>query len=447
MIVLKTGSFLRFVDHISILSLLIILSGCSLIKVSDIPQHHDELLVYDKIIKDIRIQGIKHTNKEIIYRAMISKVGDVYREENTRLDRRWLKQLGIFTYLLFETVEDDDEIILIVSVEEVNPYIPSPSFNITDENGLEIGASLSSPNLFGIASYLSAYFRVGGATNIGLRYRNPELPEANWWNGYTLNYFRMARQNELYDFYENSDDLFFQYLGYVTNNFSLGPRFTFLAVKSDKPDITLDEDNLDNMPGFGFAFQLNTLNISSYPTDGWWSEIAVMKYGGDANYWQGNIDFRRYWELGSPKNSIAFYSLTTLSTGEVDEDIPMYLQFNIGGTNSVRGWDLGSREGKNQFLNTIEYWHMLLEMKRYKFWFLQQALGIQLALFADAGTAWTAKDEFNQNWICGAGVGVRLITSAELSFRVDFAIGQKGFGVSLAIGSRDKAVAQRDRVR
>ena len=129
------------------------------------------------------------------------------------------------------------------------------------------------------------------------------------------------------------------------------------------------------------------------------------------------------------------------------EDIPIYMQFNIGGTNSVRGWELGSREGKNQFINTLEYWHILLDMKRYKFWFLQEALALQLAFFTDAGTAWSTENEFHQNWILGGGVGLRLLTSSEVSFRVDFAVGQKGLGVSLSIGSSEKAVAQRDRVR
>ena len=447
MIIIKTESWLKFLRLYLLLCIGIFISGCSLIKVTEIPKPNDELLVYNKVIKDIQVRGNIHTNEDVFYHAMVSKVGDIYKKDNTRLDRRWLKQLGIFTSLLFETVEKEDGIILVVSVKEVNPYIPAPSINITDENGLELGVSLSSPNLFGIASYLSASVRGGGATNISFRFRNPEIPEANWWNGYTLEYFHMSRQNELFNFYEKSDDFMFQYLRYVTDNFSLGPKFTFLSVKSDKQDITLDEDNLDNMPALGFLVQLNTINRPHYPTDGWWSEIALMRYIGDANYWQGTIDFRRYLELGSRTNSIACYSLATVSSGTVGENIPVYMQFNIGGTNSIRGWNLGSREGKNQFLNTIEYWHILLDMKRYKFWFLQQSLGLQLALFTDAGTAWNDESEFKQNWLLGGGVGIRLIMASGVEFRVDFAFGQKDLGVSLSIGSGEKAVAQRDRVR
>jgi outer membrane protein assembly factor BamA len=35
-----------------------------------------------KIIKDIRITGIRHTQEYIIKRELISKVGQVYKEEN-----------------------------------------------------------------------------------------------------------------------------------------------------------------------------------------------------------------------------------------------------------------------------------------------------------------------------------------------------------------------------
>ena len=37
------------------------------------------------------------------------------------------------------------------------------------------------------------------------------------------------------------------------------------------------------------------------------------------------------------------------------KDITAKQDFSLGGTNSVRGWDLDSRRGKNQFINTAEY--------------------------------------------------------------------------------------------
>jgi outer membrane protein assembly factor BamA len=106
----------------------------------------------------------------------------------------------------------------------------------------------------------------------------------------------------------------------------------------------------------GVFFQFDGRNMPIYPTQGWWTGLNVKKYGlggVDTDYWQVNFDVRRYFELGSVYNSLAFYSLTTPTSGDVGVDIPVYMQFNLGGANSVRGWDLGSREGKNQFINTL----------------------------------------------------------------------------------------------
>jgi len=131
----------------------------------------------------------------------------------------------------------------------------------------------------------------------------------------------------------------------------------------------------------------------------------------------------------------------------VGVDYPIYMQFNLGGANSVRGWSLGSRDGKNQFVNTAEYWHLLVDYQKWKIWFLKFALGLQLGVFGDVGTAWTTSEEFSQSWIGGGGLGLRFLMPAILMFRADVATGEEGYVVRFFLGTKEKAVAQRDRVR
>ena len=163
---------------------LMILTGCSLIKVSKIPDPFSGDIVFGKVIREIKLEGLKYTEEYVVRRSMASKVGQVYTRETAALDLKRLSQLGIFTSIQFSVIETDDEIILVVNLTEVSPYIPAPSFKITDENGLEIGVSLSSPNLFGSASNLSAWIRGGGATNMGARFKYPWYPGAGWWSGH-----------------------------------------------------------------------------------------------------------------------------------------------------------------------------------------------------------------------------------------------------------------------
>jgi outer membrane translocation and assembly module TamA len=74
-------------------------------------------------------------------------------------------------------------------------------------------------------------------------------------------------------------------------------------------------------------------------------------------------------------------------------------------------------------------------------------MGLQLAAFGDAGTAWSNSEEFGQNWIAGGGLGLRLLMPAILMIRADVAYGEEGAGVRFMVGTREKAVAQRQRVR
>jgi len=426
----------------------LLVSGCSSIKIGEIPSPYEEDIVLGKVIKEIRLEGNETTDDVIILKSLESRVGEVYTEENAIVDGRRLYGLGIFTAVHFSTIEEPDGVVLVVNVLEVNPYLPAPSIKITEENGVEIGAAISSTNLFGRATRLSAFARGGGATNLGVKLKEPWLPGDPWYIGSgNLEYSHMERYNPVWDFDEKSDDAFLTITRNINNSVRWGPKLMFLSVASRLPGTTLDSDNRDNLPGAGLFVQRDARNLSIYPTDGSWAELLVTYTGGSGNYWQGTFDFRRYFEFGSNRHSLAMYTLATLTSGEVGVDVPIYQQFALGGANTIRGWGLGERTGKNQFLYTAEYWFLWSEPKTYEVWFLKQALGLQLALLADVGTAWNTTDRFHQNWILGGGAGLRVTIPAQVMFRFDFAYGQEGGSVGVFIGSGEKAEAQRARVR
>jgi len=422
--------------------------GC--LSIRDIPSSHPENLPYGDVVREIRVEGNKSTRAWFVEEALASKVGQPYTEKSARDDYRWLSQLGIFTSIEFRTEDMGDGIALIVSVDEVTPYMPSLSVGFTEENGFEIGPAFSSPNFLGFAGRVSAYARFGGATNFGIRYWDPWVPGGSWLFGYGAKYAHIERRNVLDDFQETTDDVNFQVRRNLSNILRYGLRFNYLSVKSDTPGKTLSPDNHDNIPGLGFFFQVDTRN-GAYPTGGWFVDVEAGKQGilgGDSDYWRYAGDVRRYFPLPfGRRHSVALYSLLTLTTGEVGTDIPIYMDFHIGGTNSVRGWPLGSRVGKNQWLNTAEYWYRLLDDKAFKFWFIRWRMGLQLGAFGDVGTAWNHGPEFNENIIAGFGGGIRLTIPVIVMIRIDAAYARSQFGIRLAFGGAEKAMAQRQRVR
>jgi outer membrane protein assembly factor BamA len=241
-------------------------SGCSLFSIESIPGAFPESLPDGEMVREIRLEGNRYTRDWVVEMAMASKVGEPYTEQTARLDYLWLSQLGAFQSISFRTEPADDGIVLVVVFKEVSPYIPGVSFKLTQENGIEVGPSISSPNFLGWAGRASAYARFGGATNFGVRYVDPWVPGKSWIAGYQLMYAHLDRRNELDNFNETTDDLFIQVRRNLTNKSRFGPRFRFLSVKSDTAGITLDSDNRDNIPGVGLFLQHDSRN-AAYPSN------------------------------------------------------------------------------------------------------------------------------------------------------------------------------------
>ena len=85
--------------------------------------------------------------------------------------------------------------------------------------------------------------------------------------------------------------------------------------------------------------------------------------------------------------------LLTLQSGTPGEDVPGYMNYFMGGANTIRGYgvtDLGEElSGKNQLLGTAEYSLTLIPLRRWDLWKISLRMGAELAVFADAGIAWT----------------------------------------------------------
>ena len=154
---------------------------------------------------------------------------------------------------------------------------------------------------------------------------------------------------------------------------------------------------------------------------GWWNSTDVLWRMGTGGYATVDFDIRRYQELSSRHNLVAT-SLVTLQSGGTDV-VPTYLDFSLGGSNSVRGWDFNSRRGKNQFINSLEYRYTALETRPFRVLGISLYAGLALAVFGDAGTAWTESDGFSDGFIAGGGVGLRLFIPFVSMIRLDFAMG------------------------
>ena len=264
---------------------------------------------------------------------------------------------------------------------------------------------------------------------------------------YDIHFFQRDRKNELDDFNELSSEITGKIGAYLGEHGRVGGRIGFLSLGSDTDGTTLSDDNRDNIPSLGAYLGYDDRDLVTNPHRGWWSEVDVSKSAGDADFWTFIVDVRRYQPIVK-RHTLALFSLLTLQTGDVGTDIPVYLDFHIGGTNTIRGWDLDGRFGKNQFINTVGYRYNLVEPRPFEVFGTQLHLGLQLSAFGDFGHAWDESNEFKlENFIEGYGFGVRLLVPFVEMIRMDFGWGEPGGGMRFHFGLFEKPVMQRFRVR
>lgn len=440
--------------------LLLSLSGCGPLHRQPVTGPFPVGAPYGEIVREIRVVGNKTTDEDVIRESLVTKVGKPYARDDATRDHDRLYQLGVFTSISFDTQPVDGGIALAVRVAEVSTYLPTVSFALTQENGMEVGPGFTSPNLLGRAARASAYARFGGARNAGLSFQDTWHPTGTWHRCcFELELYHRERHNALDNFQEVSNEGVLQYLYNLTTGIHVGARVSYLSISARKdstgiaPAVTLSPTGRDDIPGLGLVAEYDSRNLISYPTKGFFVALSAMQYGGAlggySDYPRVELDVRRYLQLAGPRHSLAAYSLLTLTGGQMEKDIPIHQDFHLGGTNSVRGWPLGSRSGKDQWINTVEYWWTLVPESAYRLYFLKWSMGLQLAAFADVATAWDNPKEFNANWIGGGGIGARLTMSQMGFIRFDVAVGKihPDLGISFHVGGSERAVAQKRRVR
>jgi outer membrane protein insertion porin family len=404
--------------------------------------------LYGRVIREIQIIGLRQTKEQIIRDQLASQPGSRYTEETAIDDRRWLDRLGVFSSIKITASPVEEQVALTIEVQELMRILPYPSINVTGENGVSAGFGAKVPSLLHRGIAFSSSARFGPLTEAEVVLQSPWRRRQKEW--FDIRYTYRDRPNELDHFDEHAHEFEFRAGVRLKQNWRVGGRFAEIALKSDQPDITLSPDKVDHIPTLGGLLEYDGRDLRSNPHRGWKMSFDIVQnggwVGGPADYVTAEFDIRRYQPLAR-RHVLAFFSFATLQSGVVGQDVPVYENFHIGGTNSLRGWKPDARQGNNQFLNTVEYRYEALSPRSFRIRGFGFYIGVQLAAFADLSTAWDRGSDFTRNMLGGAGFGIRLIIPILDMIRIDFAFGQSGQGILSHFGLREKADYERLRVR
>jgi outer membrane protein assembly factor BamA len=398
-----------------------------------------------RVVREIRVTGLRRLSPDVVERQLATRVGEPFRRETIRLDQRRLDELRLFSAVQIEPRLEGDAVVLDLAVKETAPLLPVVVIRVTDENGVSAGPGLRTINLLGHGTQMGVAGRFGGETGVSATVDTTTITPGDWYRHFGFSYSK--RRNTLYDFDERATSADMRIAHNWSHGLRAGALADVLSIDTGTSGLSLSADGTDVIPTLGLFFTIDTLDSSTNPRAGTWAEVEVDRLFGDAQSWTFILDGRRFQRL-APRHGLALFSLATFQTGEVGVGLPDYLQFDLGGGNTVRGWGLGSRRGRNQFIGTLEYSFVAQPVRSFTVKGFNFYVGLQIAAFADLGFASDGDgDQTGNSAIDGYGVGLRVLVPFIDLIRIDVAWGEPGQGATAYFGVSLKAARQRQRVR
>lgn len=406
-----------------------------------------------RIVLDISVAGNSVTKDFVLLREIRTEVGQPLVLRTLERDIIRLENVGIFSSINVDVLEDSAGIALVYRVKEMPWILPYLKFSFTEQNGWSVGPAVTSLNLGGRAIYLSGYWIFGGVNAYSVKLSYPWI--ADNYTSLDLIMADLSRDDTLNEFEEESFELTPWVRTHVGESGRLGATAGVFEMQADRDSITLANDRRDVFFKVGASIGLDTRDSWRNPRHGWNNELLVEwasgnMFGRPGDWLLTEFDIRRYQPL-SAKHGLIAGALLSIRSGQVDTDVPGYLQYRMGGANSIRGYDIDllGKElfGKNQFIVTTEYQYEVLPLSElgWKRWAV--SVGLELAAFVDYGSAWSDTGAFEAaNNRFGFGVGLRWLVPGVNVIRTDLGVSENGDFV-VHLGILEKFAAQRVRLR
>jgi outer membrane protein insertion porin family len=406
------------------------------------------------LVTAVEITGQDITKEYVIRREIRIEPGDLFRVADARADLIRLENLGIFSSQRITAVAADSTVALWYVVREIPWIVPYPIVDYTEQNGWSFGLGVASVNLLGRGMILAGSGSVGGLDAFSAYYGFP------WITGNHISAEAFLsddrRDDTLNGFQEHSRE-FSPGLGrWIGDSGRVAGTVSWFQMNADRDSITISPDRRDDYLRVGVRVGFDNRDTWRNPRRGWNNEVLLLwnsasAFGGPGDWPLIELDVRRYQPVAGWKNTLVIGGLFSYQDGQADSEVPRYLQYRMGGANSIRGYNIEvlGRElvGKNQMIVTLEYQREAIPLRELRIFKWSVSAGLDFAAFFDAGNAWNDPREFNTDRIrSGFGAGLRILVPGVYEIRTDVAVGEDG-GVHFHLGVGDKLTAQRSRLR
>lgn len=409
--------------------------------------------ISEGIVEDIVIVGNEKTKNYVITRELKLKKGKPFNKFLASRSMERLYNLGYFEDVnmkLLPGKTNEHDVIIEIDVIEQKTGIVTVGAGYSDADGTVGIIELGDTNFRGTGDKVNLHWEFGGAgdgKNYTLSYTRPWIND----NGDSLGASIFNRIYE-YDDYDANGDKVAEYdkrrkgwnltWGHVSDEY----RTNYFNFESSKESYD-DHDGFET--GEVMDKYLAKNNITDYHDSDWYKAIMdnfgttnsftfTHVFDNRDNYFNASkgrrISFAAQWGGHGLGGDYDFYKFTAegrfykalgnghilalrLMGGYIDGDVSYGTLFDLGGSDTLRGYEDDQFKGKKMYAATLEY--------RFPI-----AKKVQGVLFTDAGSTWGIDegkipwytDDDSLNW--SVGVGIRLQTPIG-PIRLDYGHGDR----------------------
>jgi len=400
-----------------------------------------------KIITSVTWEGLQYTHPEVLLRELQNSVGKPYDSATAIFEMERLSGLDIFSNVELESTPMDSTTSLHWKFHEMPPFLPVPDAGSESGGGIALGIALVGTNITGRNIKLTSEFLWGKTKNYTLELEDPWIGVNHYTLKITSDYYEQKNEGE--NFFEKSSDGSVWVGRWYDRNIQVETGAGLLFLRADDVTKTLSGSGYDRNGWAGVRGTYENRNDKVHPTYGIWAQIEYKNEFVQSNYSEYTFDFRG-WLPMSETLYWAHNTLLQFRSGEIGQQIPVYETYRLGGSQTIRGYDLKqlgqTQFGKNEGISTTELrWRFLPRVVVHEYG-LSYPFGMEVATFIDLGEAWNGDISSLTKPAVGGGAGFRLLVPAVKEVRIDYAIGEGGVkSFMLTLGKKENW--QRERIR
>ncbi|HYH71096.1 MAG TPA: outer membrane protein assembly factor BamA [Methyloceanibacter sp.] len=366
-------------------------------------------------IERINIVGNFRTQDDVIRRQFRLAEGDAYNRLLVEAARKRLRNLGFFKTVEIETEpgSSPDRVVLVVSVVEQPTGELSFGAGYSTSEGVIGDISITERNLMGRGQYVRLGFSGSlERMQVDFSFTEPRFLDRNLAAGFDL----FHKEVDFLDVasFKQRDTGGALRLGFpIAEDTQLGLRYRFereeiYDVARNASLAVVESEGVANVSSVGYTVAYDTRNIAMNPTSGAFVSFSqdLAGVGGDVNYIRSVADARGYYPITN-KLTLVGRAQGGVIEGWGGDDVRMTDLFFKGGE-TIRGFKragigprdacenpiTGDRVGdcRKDSLGGKVFWATTAEL-RFPFPFIPDNLGMQGAIFLDAGSLYDPSEQ------------------------------------------------------